>query len=123
MGVRLNYPATQEGLVIPVSVWNGLIGRIKGLKHEFRPWSVAYSVFFGMGATAGLSIAPLMISDAPSWAVPTYGGACVSAIVIGVGFLFVDRSLTRQQSSNIGQLAGELEKIRDESIEGFSSRE
>ena len=87
------------------------------MKPGFRPWAVAYSVLFGIGVTAGLSIAPLMVSDAPSWAVPSYGATCASALVIAVAFVFVDKSLTKHQVSQISHLVDEMEQIRDESID------
>ena len=92
-----------------------MIQRINALKPGFRPWAIAYSVLFGIGATAGLSIVPLMNSDAPSWAVPTYAATCASALVTAVAFVFVDKSLTRHEVSHITQLVGEMEQIRDES--------
>lgn len=121
--LRAMHPPVRMALVIPLAAWDRLIQRINAFKPEFRPRAVAYSVLFGICATTGLSVAPLMISDAPSWAVPTYGAACVSAIAIGTGFVFVDKSLTKHQALRISQLAGEMEQIRDESIEGFSPLE
>ena len=121
--LRAIHPPVRMALVIPIAAWDRLIQRLNTLKTGFRPWAVAYSVLFGIGATAGLSIIPLAISEAPSWAVPTYVAVCVSSIVIGVSFIFVDRSLIKHQSLHISQLAGEMEQIRDESIEGYSSLE
>ena len=92
-----------------------MIQRINALKPGFRPWAVSYSVLFGIGMTAGLSIIPLMNSDAPPWAVPTYAAICASALVTAVAFVFVDKALTRHDVSHITQLVGEMEQIRDES--------
>ena len=118
--LRVIHPPIRMALVVPLAVWDRLIQRVNTLKPGFRPWAVAYSVLFGIGVTAGLSIVPLTISDTPSWAVPTYGAICASALIIGVAFVFVDKSLTKHQVSHISQLAGEMEQIRDESIEGYS---
>ena len=115
--LRVMHPPIRVALVIPVAVWDRLIQRINTLKPGFRPWAVAYSVLFGIGVTAGLSIVPLTISDAPPWAVPTYAATCASALIIGIAFVFVDKSLTKHQVSHISQLAGEMEQIRDESFD------
>lgn len=121
--LREMHPPVRMALVIPLAAWDRLIQRINTLKPGFRPWAVAYSILFGIGVTAGLSIVPLLISDPPSWAVPTYGATCVSAIAVGIGFVFVDKSLTKHQGYHISQLADEMEQIRGESIEGFSAYE
>ena len=115
--LRVRRPPIRDALVVPIAEWDRLIQRLNSFKSDFRPWAVAYSVLFGIGVTAGLSIVPLTISDAPSWAVPTYGAICASALIIGVAFVFVDKSLTKHQVSHITQLAGEMEHIRDESRE------
>ena len=120
-GLRVWHPAVRDALAVPVSTWDRLIQRIDAFKPEFRPWSVAYSVLFGIGVTAGLSIAPLIVSDAPSWAVPTYAAICGSALIIGTAFLFTEKSLTKHQVSQISQLAHEMEHIRDESLDGEST--
>ncbi len=117
-GMRLNYPANQEGLVIPVSTWNGFVERVEGTKQEFRPWSIAYSVLFGIGITAGLSIAPLMIADAGIWIVATYAGTSATTILVGAALICMERQLAKHQDSHISQLANEMVQIRDDSIGG-----
>ena len=114
--MRLNYPSTQEGLVIPVSTWNGFIERVKGSRQQFRPWSIAYAVLFGIGITAGLSIAPLLIADANLWIVAIYAAASATSILIGMALIFMERQLTRHQGSHIHQLASEMVQIRDTSL-------
>lgn len=114
--MRINIPPTQEGLVISVSAWNGFIERVKGAKRGFRPWSIAYSVLFGIGITAGLSIAPLMIAEASLWIVATYAAASATSILVGVALIFMERQLARHQDTHIHQLVSEMEHIRDESL-------
>ena len=119
--MRIYYPTMQEGLVVPVSAWNGLIGRITGLKSNFRPWSVAYSVLFGIGITSGLSIAQLDESGAPAWMVATYAAASATALILGVGLLLMERQLSKHQASHISQLVDEMDQIRAESLGGESN--
>lgn len=115
--LRVMHPPIRVALVVPLAVWNRMIQRINTFKPEFRPWAIAYSVLFGIGVTAGLSIAPLVISDPPSWAVPTYAATCASALIIGGALVFVEKSLTKHEGSQISQLADEMEQIRDESFD------
>ena len=114
--MRLNYPTIQEGLVIPVSTWNGFIERVKESRQQFRPWSIAYSVLFGIGITAGLSIAPLLIADANLWIVAIYAVAAATSILVGVALVIMERQLARHQGSHINQLASEMVQIRDDSL-------
>lgn len=114
--IRAFYSSRQDNLVVPVSTWNGLIERVKGSRQPFRPWSIAYSVLFGIGITVGLSIAPLMIAAASLWIVAVYVVAAATSILVGVALIFMERQLTRHQGSQIDQLAGEMSQIRDERI-------
>ena len=115
--MRLNYPPTQEGLAIPVSDWDGLVQRIKNLSPDLRRLPVAYSIFFGIGITAGLSIAPLMNSNLPQWVLMLYVAICAAALAFGVGLLIADRVLTKQRSTQIKQLADDMTNIRNRYLE------
>ena len=106
--------------MIPVSTWNGFIERVNESRQQFRPWSIAYSVLFGIGITAGLSIAPLLIADANIWIVAVYAGATATSLLVGIALIFMERQLTRHQGSHINQLAGEMVQIRDESLDDES---
>ena len=118
---RLNYPSTREGLVIPVSTWNGFIQRVEGSRQQFRPWSITYSVLFGIGITAGLSIAPLLIADASLWIVAIYMVASATSMIVGVALIFMERHLARHLGSHIDQLADEMVQLRDESLDDESA--
>ena len=99
-----------------VSTWDGIIARVKSSRQAFRPWSITYSVLFGIGITAGLSIAPLLIADANLWIVAIYAVAAATSILVGVALIFMERQLTRHQGSHINQLVGEMLQIRDDSL-------
>ncbi len=114
--IRAYYSSRQDNLVVPVSAWNGFIDRVKRSKQQFRPWSISYSVLFGIGITALLSIAPLLIADANLWIVAIYAIAAATSILVGVGLIFMERQLTKYQASDIDQLASEMMQIRDERI-------
>ena len=114
--IRAYYSSRQDNLVVPVSAWNGFIDRVKRSRQPFRPWSISYSVLFGIGITALLSIAPLLIADANLWIVAIYAIAAATSILVGVGLIFMERQLTKYQASDIDQLASEMMQIRDERI-------
>ena len=114
--IRAYYSSRQDNLVVPVSAWNGFIDRVKRSRQQFRPWSISYSVLFGIGITALLSIAPLLIADANLWIVAIYAIAAATSILVGVGLIFMERQLTKYQASDIDQLASEMMQIRDERI-------
>ena len=73
-------------------------------------------MLFGIGITAGLSIAPLLIADANLWIVAIYAAAAATSLLVGVALVFMERQLTRHQGSHIDQLANEMLQIREESI-------
>ena len=114
---RLNYPPTEEALVISVSDWDGLIRRITNLQADLRKLPVAYSIFFGVGVTAGLSLAPILISGLPTWVMMLYVAICAAALALGIGLLIADSVLSKQRSIQIDQLANEMTDIRDRYLE------
>jgi hypothetical protein len=116
-GMRLNYPPIQEGLAIPVSDWDGLIQRIRNIQPDLRRLPVAYSIFFGIGVTSGLSIAPLLISSLPLWVIMLYVAICAAALALGAGLLIADRVLSKQRSIQIDQLVNEMSYIKDRYLE------
>jgi hypothetical protein len=104
-------------LAIPVSEWDGLIHRLKNLQPDFRLLPVAYSIFFGIGVTAGLSIAPLLNSNLPSWVLMSYVAICAASLALGLGILISDKVLSTQRSLHIDQLAKEMTNIKDRYLE------
>lgn len=117
-GMRLNYPPIQEGLAISVSDWDGLVQSIRNLQPDLRRLPVAYSIFFGVGVTAGLSIAPLLISSLPLWVILVYVAICAAALALGVGLLIADRVLSKQRSIQIERLTDEMTTIKEKYLEG-----
>ena len=109
----LALPPRQVALAIPVSDWDGLIRRIEQLKPNLRRLAIAYSIFFGISVTAGLSIAPLIISGLPSWVVTLYAAICAGALMLGIGLLIAERMLAKRESTDIDLLTGEMVNIRD----------
>ena len=78
---------------------------------------IAYSIFFGIGVTSGLSIAPLLISSLPLWVIMLYVAICAAALALGAGLLIADRVLSKQRSIQIDQLVNEMSYIKDGYLE------
>ena len=106
-------PARQVALAIPLSYWESLTRQISGLRPDLRPWAIAYSIFFGIGVTAGLSIAPIVISGLPSWLVTLYASISAAALALGIGLVIGERALSRRQSSQADFLTDEMTRMRD----------
>ena len=119
--LRIMAPPEQVSMPIPVQTWNDLTGRLNSCKASFRPWAVAYSVLFGVGATAGLSIAPLAIVDVAPWVVTIYAVICAAAIAPGVALVTAEKALAGQQGSQIDQLVSEMDATRESFIQSTDS--
>jgi len=78
-------------------------------------------VLFGVGATAGLSIAPLAIVDVAPWVVTIYAVICAAAIAAGVALVTAEKALAGQQGSQIDQLVSEMDATRESFIQSTDS--
>ena len=63
--LRIITPPDQVSIPIPLEQWDSLLNRVDSCRVSVQWWSVAYSIAFGVGVTAGLSIAPVAISGLP----------------------------------------------------------
>ena len=115
--LRVVAPPEEVALAIPVAKWDELVARIQGFKPDFRPLAIAYSIFFGIGVTAGLSIAPLLISGIAAWVIGVYAAITICGFAIGAVLLVAERLLGKQQSSQIALLTSEMRDLKDEYLE------
>jgi hypothetical protein len=81
--IDLLVPGRRTAIAVYLDEWEALVNRIESCKVSLRPWSIAYSVAFAVGVTAGLSIAPLAFAQLPSWVLTTYIVIC--ALGLGSG--------------------------------------
>ncbi len=117
MEIDIISPRREVALAIPLSDWEGFARRINLLKPDLRPWSIAYSIFFGIGVTAGLSIAPLVISGVASWLVTVYVAICSGALAAGVGLVISERMLSKQETRQVTLLVKEMTQTQDQYLE------
>lgn len=115
--LRVVPPPEEVALAIPVAKWDELAARIQSFKPDFRPLTVAYSIFFGIGVTAGLSIAPLLISGIAEWVIGVYVAITICGFAIGGSLVAAERLLGRQQTSQIALLTSEMENLKDEYLD------
>ena len=103
----------QVSMPIPLEEWNALVGRLDLCKVSVRPWAVAYSVAFGVGATAGLSVASLAFSQSPWWVLTAYIVLSALGIVSGCICVIAERALMENQQSQVDHLTSDMNRIRD----------
>ena len=115
--LQVAVPREQVALAIPVAKWDELVARIQSFKTDFRFLTVAYSIFFGIGVTAGLSIAPLLISGIAAWVIGVYAAITICGFAIGGVLVVSERLLGQQQTSQIALLTSEMESLKDEYLE------
>lgn len=114
---RIIPPPDEVALPIPVAKWEELIARIQGFQPNFRPWAVAYYICFIIGVSAGMFIAPLAVSGLPLWLTMAYATVAVIALTCGVAFVWAERTLCQQQTSQITQLTREMQNLKNEYLD------
>ena len=103
----------QVALPVPLGDWNRLMVQIESCRASFQLWAIAYSVFFAIGVTAGLSIIPLMVSQPPIWALTIHIVICAVGLAVGLALVVSERALARRQHSAIDQLIADMKRVRD----------
>ena len=107
---RIRVRTTEDSLVIPVTDWDSLIDRVKSCKPSFPFWTVTYSVAFGIGITAGLSVIPMYFAQVPLWVLVAYIGLSLCGFVGGIIAFIAERAVSRHQQSDVDRLVAELER-------------
>ena len=102
----------QVSMPIPLEEWDALVGRLDLCKVSVRLWSVAYSVAFAVGVTAGLSIAPIVFSQLPQWVLTTYIVFCALGLISGIILVIAERALGHSQQSQLDHLISDMHRTR-----------
>ena len=89
-----------------------MVQRVNSCKLSVQPWAVAYSIAFGVGVTAGLSLAPIAFSQLPWWVLTIYVVSCALGLVSGVVLVIAERALARGQRSQIDQLVSDMNQMK-----------
>ena len=104
----------RERIAIPIYLdeWDELVERIESCKVSLQPWSIAYSVAFAVGVTAGLSIAPVAFGGLPAWVMTAYIVICALGLAIDSTCIIAERVLAKGQRSQIDDLVSHMERIK-----------
>ena len=89
-----------------------MMGQIESCRASFQLWAIAYSVFFAIGVTAGLSIIPLMVSRPPVWALTVHIVICAVGLAVGMALVVSERALARRQHSAIDLLIADMGRVK-----------
>ena len=114
---RIRVRTTEDSLVISVTDWDSLISRVKAGKPSFPFWTATYSVAFGIGVTAALSIFPMYFTRVPLWVLVAYGGLSLCGFVGGIIAFIAERAVSRHQQSDVDRLVAELERRKASATE------
>ena len=111
--LRIIPPPEQVSIAIPLGEWDSLVNRVEACRVSLQGWSVAYSLAFGVGITAGLSIGPIAFSELPTWVLTLYAVICSVGLSSGAILVFAQRSISKGQQSQIDSLLAEMNRTRD----------
>jgi len=115
---RIRVRSTEASLVISVADWDSLLERVKAGKPAFPFWTATYSVAFGIGITAGLSILPIAFApQMPGWVFTAYVTTSAVGFVAGIVSVIAERAASRRQQSDIDRLVVELERRKSLAVE------
>ena len=110
--VRILFPGERTAIPIFLDEWEALVRRIESCKVSLQPWSIAYSVAFAVGVTAGLSIAPIGFGDLPSWVTTAYIVICALGLAIGSICVIAERTLAKTQHTQVNDLIDHMERMK-----------
>jgi hypothetical protein len=102
----------QVSIPIPLDEWDELVDSVRSCRVTIYPWAIAYSVAFGVGVTAGLSIAPIAFSRLPWWVLTIYTVFCALGLGMGIICVVAERVLARRQQSQIDRLIFQMERTK-----------
>ncbi len=88
------------------------MGKVASCRVAVHPWSIAYSVAFTLGVTAGLSIAPLAFAELPLWVLTVYIALCAVGLVSGLILVVAERVSAQSQRGQIDNLISDMGNIR-----------
>ncbi|MFX0204101.1 MAG: hypothetical protein ACFFCW_49010 [Candidatus Hodarchaeota archaeon] len=105
-------PSREKRMAIRCSDWERIKRRISQIADPIPKLSVVYSILFGIAATSGLSILPIVVSQGlPSWVTPLYICIFLFSFLCGCVFVYVDRKFRSGRSSDIKDIKADMNDI------------
>jgi len=108
--LRIIPPPEQVSIAIPLGEWDSLVNRVESCRVSVQWWSVAYSIAFGVGITAGLSISTIAVSDLPAWVFTLYAVIGAVGLSSGVILVLAQKQISRGQEFQIDQLLSDMNR-------------
>jgi hypothetical protein len=93
--------------------WERCKRKIKKLRQQVPRFHLIYSFSFGVSASAASSLITSLAQGAssPSWITFLYAALFATSLIIGILFVFVDRTFRAKRQSEIDDLIEEMEII------------
>jgi hypothetical protein len=110
--VSIPSPVTERRMGIRCADWDRLKERLSQVSNPIPHLRVAYSVIYGIAATAGLTIIPLTMTEGLSpWVIPLYGCVCFFGVLCGSIFVWLDERIHSIRKTQISDIAKDMEEI------------
>jgi hypothetical protein len=106
----------QEGSEICLAIRSADWTRIKrNLSKVIEPPNYLLTIsaiLFGVSATAGLTIIPLILAaEVPPWVVPTYAATTLFSALVAVILWCLDRSVRKWRKSEVANVQSDMDEI------------
>ena len=76
---------------------------------DFKLW---YSIFYGVGTSAGLSIIPIAFTkDLPSWTTSLYINVTFFSFLVAIVFTFMNSKFSKNRELDITEIKNEMEEV------------
>ena len=107
-------PARERRIAIRYRDWERLKRRLSQVTYPISKLSIVYSVLFGVAASSGLSIIPIMESwGLLSWMTSFYVCVFVSSLLNGCVLFWFDCGVRSQRRSELLEIKNEMKEIED----------
>ena len=105
----------RDPVYIPIEIgeWDRITARIKDCRISLNLWSVVYSVMFGIAVTSGLSIWPILDSDAPASVVMTYVSITSASLAAAVSLVVAERLFSKRNTAQIDNVVSDMTRRKD----------
>jgi hypothetical protein len=111
---RISIPSSdsERRMGVRCADWDRIKKRLSQLYNPIPHLRIAYSVVYGVAATAGLTIIPLTITEGLSpWVIPFYGCVCLFGFICATVFVFIDRRIYSIKTTQISDIIADMDDV------------
>jgi hypothetical protein len=106
------HPLHERRFAVRQLDWIRLQRLIKQLPAVPASLAIWYSVFFGAGLSALISLPPLFLAkDLPTWVLPSEIAFCIGSFVLGGGLLVVERRFKKEHRGMAEDILADMTDI------------